>query len=123
MKHYFVRILTVAALMVPFCVQAKQTEQSVAQSEQSTRKDQGIWIDVREPEEFEQGHISGAKNIPVGRIAQEITRISPDKNAPLNLYCRSGRRSEAALQVLKKLGYTHVANQGGYQSLLGQGIR
>ncbi|MDO4641679.1 MAG: rhodanese-like domain-containing protein [Neisseria sp.] len=114
--------MTIASLMTPAAAQAAQSQQVGSHSVQAVKKAQGLWIDVRSPEEFQQGHIEGAQNIPVDRIASEISRISPDKNAPLNLYCRSGRRSEVALQTLKKLGYTHVINRGGYQDLLDKGI-
>lgn len=122
MKSYLLGVLAVVSLMIPAAAQAAQPQPAASQSMQAAKKAQGMWIDVRAPEEFQQGHIEGAQNIPVDRIASEISRISPDKNAPLNLYCRSGRRSEVALQTLKKLGYTHVINRGGYQDLLDKGI-
>ena len=87
------------------------------------RRAQGVWIDVRSPEEFNEGHLQGAVNVPHEQIASQIARISPDKNAPVNLYCRSGRRAEVALQELKKLGYTNVTNHGGYQDLLNKGVK
>ena len=75
------------------------------------------------PEEFNEGHLQGAVNVPHDQIASQIARISPDKKAPVNLYCRSGRRAEAALEELKKLGYTNVTNHGGYQDLINKGIQ
>lgn len=90
---------------------------------QQPARAQGVWIDVRSPEEFNEGHLQGAVNVPHEQIAGQIARISPDKNAPVNLYCRSGRRAEVALQELKKLGYTNVTNHGGYQDLLNKGVK
>ena len=90
---------------------------------QQPARAQGVWIDVRSPEEFNEGHLQGAINVPHEQIASQIARISPDKNAPVNLYCRSGRRAEVALQELKKLGYTNVTNHGGYQDLLNKGVK
>lgn len=87
------------------------------------KKAEGVWIDVRSADEFKQGHLEGAVNVTHEQIASEIAKISPDKNAPVNLYCRSGRRAEAALQELKKSGYTNVTNHGGYEDLLKQGLR
>lgn len=84
---------------------------------------QGIWIDVRTPEEYESGHLDGAINIPHDQIAAKIAAASPDKNAPVNLYCRSGKRAGIAKQELEKLGYTRVTNHGGYQDLLDKGIK
>ena len=83
----------------------------------------GVWIDVRSADEFKQGHLSDAINVPHDKIAQQIAQIEPNKNAPINLYCRSGRRAEVALQELKKLGYTQVINHGGYDDLIKQGLK
>ena len=50
-----------------------------------------------------------------------IALISED--APINLYCRSGRRAEAALTELKNAGYTNVTNHGGYEDLVKKGLK
>ena len=65
----------------------------------------------------------GAVNIPHDQIVERIKSVSPDKNAPVNLYCRSGRRAEAALTELKKAGYTNVTNHGGYEDLVKKGLK
>nr|WP_226883503.1 rhodanese-like domain-containing protein [Neisseria yangbaofengii] len=98
----------------------KPTEKSVASQ---PAKAKGLWVDVRTPEEFSQGHLRNAVNIPANEITVKIKQASPDKNAPVNLYCRSGRRAEAALEALKKEGYTNVANHGGYEDLLKKGLK
>ena len=120
------KLLTVmclaAAFAVPVAAQAaaaKPAEKTAAQP----AKAKGIWIDVRTPEEFKEGHLKDAINIPVDQIGARIGSVSPDKSAPVNLYCRSGRRAEAALQELKKMGYTNVTNHGGYQDLLQKGLK
>ena len=48
---------------------------------------------------------------------------STAKNAPVNLYCKSGRRAGVAKQMLEKLGYTRVTNHGGYQDLVAKGMK
>ena len=101
----------------------KAATTAAALEKSQTIKNSGIWIDVRSPEEFAEGHLEDAINIPHDQIVAKITEISADKNAPLNLYCRSGRRAENALQELRKLGYTNVINHGGYQELLSKGVR
>lgn len=65
-------------------------------------------IDVRTQEEFAEGHIKNAINIPLDKISD----ISLDKNVGLIVYCRSGSRSEQAALILKDLGYT-VKDMGG----------
>ena len=72
-----------------------------------------ILIDVRTPSEFAEGHLRGAVNIPHDVIAEKIQTVAPDKNTALYLYCRSGRRVEAARESLKKLDYKKTYNLGG----------
>lgn len=86
-------------------------------------KAKGVWIDVRSPEEYKAGHLSNSVNIPVGDVASKISAIEPNKDNPINLYCRSGRRAEVARKELLKLGYTNVTNHGGYEDLKQQGYR
>ena len=74
-------------------------------------------IDVRTSEEFAAGHLQGARLIPHYRIGAEISAVAPDKNTPIVLYCRSGRRSNIARQTLLQLGYTQVVDAGGYEQL------
>ena len=122
MRKLLTVVCLAAAFAVPVAAQAaaaKPAEKTAAQP----AKAQGIWIDVRTPEEFKEGHLKDAVNIPVDQIGARIGSVSPDKSAPVNLYCRSGRRSEAALQELKKMGYTNVTNHGGYQDLLQKGLK
>lgn len=76
-----------------------------------------IWIDVRSAEEFQAGHLPGAVNIVHTEIGSKIAEVTADKNAEIQLYCRSGRRSGLAEAELKKLGFTNVHNAGGYEAL------
>ena len=122
MKKLFTAVLSAAAIAVPFFASANtapQTEQSAVQPE----KAKGVWIDVRSAEEFNAGHLQDAVNIPHDKIIARIQAVSPDKNAPVNLYCRSGRRAEAALNELKNAAYTNVTNHGGYEDLVKKGLK
>lgn len=103
--------------------QANQTNQVGQTSTAVAKKAEGIWIDVRTPEEFAGGHIKEAYNITTEQLPDQIATLVPNKDAPINLYCRSGRRAENARVLLMELGYTNVVNHGGYQALLDQGIR
>ena len=122
MKKLFTAVLSAAAIAVPFFASANtapQTEQSAVQPE----KAKGVWIDVRSADEFNSGHLQDAVNIPHDQILARIQAVSPDKNAPVNLYCRSGRRAETALNELKNAGYTNVTNHGGYEDLVKKGLK
>ena len=78
---------------------------------------------IKNAEEFNSGHLQNAVNIPHDQIIEGIKAVSSDKNAPINLYCRSGRRAEVALNELKKAGYTNVTNHGGYDDLVKKGLK
>ena len=75
-------------------------------------------IDVRTAEEFSAGHIDGAINLPVDQIGEQITRVKGLKpGSKLLVYCRSGRRSAAAAQILQQRGYSQVLDGGGIETL------
>lgn len=69
-------------------------------------------LDVRSPQEYVDGHIEGARNIPVGNI-QLASRQVPALDTPLFVYCLSGARSAQACHALSQMGYTSVTNMGG----------
>ena len=70
-------------------------------------------IGVREQEEYNEGHIKGAILIPYTEIESKAPEMLPDKNKRILVYCRSGRRSKIAAQMLAELGYTNVLEFGG----------
>lgn len=72
-----------------------------------------VLVDVREEDEYEQGHIQGALLMPYGKIGELAANELLDKNQTILLYCRSGRRSAIAAQTLAELGYTDVRDFGG----------
>lgn len=70
-------------------------------------------VDVRRPDEFAEGHIEGAINVPNEEIADEMPEKLPDKDQLLLVYCRTGRRSKEAAEKLTKIGYTNIYEIGG----------
>ncbi|MCP8898550.1 rhodanese-like domain-containing protein [Gilvimarinus xylanilyticus] len=90
------KILAVVAMLMAVTVSAGQEKVT--------------WIDVRTAEEYAGGHLDGALNIPHEQIGKQIDDLALAKNAPVVLYCRSGRRADIALQVLKARGYSNVYN-------------
>ena len=72
-----------------------------------------IILDVREQEEFDEGHIPGAILIPYTEIESKAEEMLSDKDALILVYCRSGRRSKIASESLAKLGYLNVKEFGG----------
>jgi phage shock protein E len=69
-------------------------------------------IDVRSAEEFRNGHLTNAVNIPLGELKEHISDFVKDKNQVLLLHCLSGGRSAIAKHQLKRLGYANAFNLG-----------
>src|SRR5689334_18159569 len=73
-----------------------------------------VLIDVRESEEWDAGHIPGAKHVPRGYLESRIEGAIPDRSANIVLYCASGNRSALAAHTLQELmGYEHVSSMTG----------
>jgi rhodanese-related sulfurtransferase len=75
--------------------------------------DQTIVVDVREPPEFAEGHIEGARNIPLGKLDERVGELESHKNKPIVVNCQSGTRSLAAGKKLTTLGFTQVYEMKG----------
>ncbi|NEU29620.1 rhodanese-like domain-containing protein [bacterium LRH843] len=77
-------------------------------------------IDVREPNEYNGGHILGARNIPMSQLRQRMNEVRTDQ--PVYLYCQSGARSSQAAQFLKKKrGMTDLYQlKGGFKKWTGK---
>lgn len=91
---------------------------SSEEAHQLVEQQGGALIDVRTPEEFAQGHVEGARNIPVQEIANRLTDVG-DPEKPVVLYCRSGRRAAKAQEILEQAGFKKVANLGGMSAWYG----
>jgi phage shock protein E len=68
-------------------------------------------LDVRTPAEYAEGHVPGAVNVPHDQVAARLADIPRDKDVVL--YCRSGRRAQAAADVLAAHGYTRLNHLEG----------
>lgn len=70
-------------------------------------------LDVREDDEWRQGHIPGAEHVGKGIIERDIETLVPDKAECLVLYCGGGFRSVLAADALVQMGYTNVRSMAG----------
>ena len=74
-----------------------------------------VILDVRSKAEFDAGHVEGALLIPHTEIESSVGTLIPDKTTPVYLYCRSGRRSQTALEKMRSMGYEKLHNLGGFR--------
>ena len=72
-----------------------------------------ILLDVRSYQEYEEGHLNGAINIPTYDIYREAPKILKDKEAVIIAYCTVGLRSENAINILRKMGYKNLYHLDG----------
>lgn len=76
-----------------------------------------ILIDVRSPQEYQEGHLEGAISIPEYELTKRSEKKLKNKNEEIIVYCATGLRSKKAQKRLKKLGYTNVYNlYNGFQN-------
>jgi rhodanese-related sulfurtransferase len=114
-------ILILAAMLLTACGQHKENNKessymNITAEEAKVimdREEGYIILDVREQEEYDQGHIPGAILIPYTEIKAKAETILTDKDQLILVYCRSGRRSKIAAEALVELGYTNIKEFGG----------
>jgi molybdopterin/thiamine biosynthesis adenylyltransferase/rhodanese-related sulfurtransferase len=76
-------------------------------------EDSAVLVDVRERDEWDEGHIPGAVHVPRGNLESRIENAVPDKSRQVVVYCASGNRSAFAAKTLEELGYEHVVSLAG----------
>ncbi|NML84738.1 rhodanese-like domain-containing protein [Polaromonas sp.] len=80
---------------------------------QLINREKAVVVDVCEPAEFAAGHVTGAKNVPLGELETKLSGAVKNKTLPLILVCASGARSGRAVAIAKKLGYEQAQSLGG----------
>ncbi len=93
--------------------EAKKAITEVDVEEAATRLGRATFLDVREPEEYEQGALPDAVALPRGHLEFQVEGKLPDKDAPVVVYCAGGTRSAFAAKTLGQLGYTDVVSMAG----------
>ncbi len=89
-------------------------EKQLSELDKIVEENNYVIVDVRTKEEYDTGHIKDSINIPVDDIESRINEL--DKNKTILVYCRSGRRSTTAYNILKDKGYKSY-NLGAYESI------
>ena len=135
--------ITAAVAVVAFAAVPRERAASPAPAEQADAQPQplnadlarrllaggAVLADVREPEEIEAtGKLEGALNVPLTKIKQSLAEgslpaeLQAAKGRPVILYCRSGRRSGEAREILLSHGFRQVYNLGGFEDAVKAGL-
>jgi phage shock protein E len=103
---------------------AKTRVREVSAAEANQEQAQGaVLIDVRETDEFENGHAQGAIHLSKGVVELGIEETVPNVSTPVICYCGGGSRSALAADNLQKMGYTNVASMaGGFRAWKNEGL-
>jgi rhodanese-related sulfurtransferase len=122
-----VAVLLLAAIALTGCSGSGTTTEeglrTVAAGEaQQLIEDGAVVIDVRTPEEFASGHVADARNIDVQSDSFHAKVDELDRDATYVLYCRSGARAGAAGEMMLEMGFTDLANAGGFEDLAAEGL-
>ena len=72
-----------------------------------------ILLDVRSNQEYKEGHLQGAINIPDYELRNRVQKEIPKKNQSIVIYCQYGGRSRNAYNIMKNMGYTNICNLSG----------
>src|SRR5213078_579656 len=109
---------------VKLCADAKSHVKEVTPEEAKQRQQQGtMLIDVREADEYQNEHATGAVHLSKGALEMRIEQQAPDAATPIVLYCGGGNRSALAAENLQRMGYTNVASMvGGFKEWKARGL-
>ena len=108
-----IALVSGALLMWPVIQGAATAGLTPTAAVQLINREKAVVVDVCEPSEFVAGHVTGAKNIPLGELEAKLATSVKNKTLPLILVCQSGARSGRALAIAKKLGYEQAQSLGG----------
>ena len=80
--------------------------------EMRARGETAVYLDVREPNEWNLGHLPGAMHIPRGTLETKVEAVVP-RDRKVVIYCASGNRSALAADTMQQMGYTDVVSMSG----------
>lgn len=89
------------------------SEVSAFEAVQLINQKDAVVIDVRDVGEYEAGHVTGARHLPERQLVERAGELEKFKDRPLLLTCRTGMRSGAAVQILRRMGFSTAVNLRG----------
>lgn len=104
-------LLAVVAVLVGAMYFFAPKSDTTGEQAQSLVAAGALLVDVRSPEEFQAGHIPGARNVPIDALGARMSELGP-QSTPIVVYCHSGGRSAQAQRLLRDAGFSNVHNLG-----------
>lgn len=108
-------VLVLAGSLQPhFAHAADAKPRAVDVKQGKSMAEQGaLLLDVREPQEYQQGHAPNSRLLPLAQLNSRIAELDAYRDKPVVVICRSGRRSAQAAEILRQAGFTQVVNVEG----------
>ena len=111
-------LLWISAAATLYYTETKKAGKSVNTTE-ATRllnRENALVLDIREPKEFAEGHITGARNYPASSFSSKISELDKFRTRPVVVVCKIGSASGAVTKTLKKQGFKNVVRLAGGMS-------
>jgi phage shock protein E len=109
------------------CLAADHTKDSLETVKKNLTDKRAVLVDVREPSEWDEGHIAGATSLPLSQLKKGMTAEQLQKKLPqdkiIYTYCLSGARCRSAADILAKYGYSIRPLKPGYEGLVQAGFQ
>lgn len=115
LDHIFLVSIAAAsglALLLP-ALQPRGKRASVLEATQLINRARTTILDVRTPDEFAEGHLRDAKNIPLADLASRIGELDKQKTKAVVVVCKQGTRANKAVKMLQKAGFDDVVSLDG----------
>lgn len=114
-SHYALVGLMVALFVAFVITELQRSGKSVSPQSLTAlvNSHNALVIDVRDPAEFKQGHITGSENVPYSRIGERAAELKKDLDRPIVIVCKMGQVAGSAVQQLKAAGLTQVYKLDG----------
>ncbi len=118
LNHWLLASAFVVVLLLIIAVEMKRKVLGFAdiKPQEAVRlinQEDAITLDVREDQEYAQGHVINAVHIPLGLLDKRLHELEPHKDKPIVVYCRTGQRSAQAGVQLRQQGFTRIYKLGG----------
>ncbi len=125
LNHYILVGSFLGLLTAFFMLESRRAGRAVSPIELTrlVNDEEALVLDVREAKEFREGHITGAKNIPYTKLAEQIKDLESYKDKPVIVVCKMGQHAGAAGRILAAHGFSDVRRlKGGISGWLADGL-
>ena len=115
-ENWYLILLALASgamLLWPVLAGGGASGLSTADAVQLINRQKAVVVDVCAPEEYAEGHVSGAKNVPLAQLQERLPTVVKNKSVPIIMVCSRGARARRAAIMAKQIGYDNAQALAG----------